>query len=182
MKKLSKKVVAVLLCAWNLYLPNQINEQDELTVNNPIVEEVTDIIDVIDEDVDEDEKKGGIKKVVYFIPTILFSSLKYIVGLITGILTLNPITILIFVLLLLAAFLLMNKKYWGAILGILAGCLIIQQAITQVEILLGEVIVGCSIILLYIGLGFIVYRKTKQLKNKIINKIKIKGVKDEYEI
>ena len=183
MKKLSKKVMAVLLCAWNLYLPNQVSEDDKLEIKNVIVEEVPDTVDEMVDDLDDDEdRKGGIKKVLYFIPTALFSTFKAIIGLITGILALNPITILVFVLLLLAAFLLLNKKYWGAIFGIIAGCLIIQQAITQIEIVLGEVIVGCIIVVLHLILGFIVYRKVKKLKDKIVEKIKIKGVKEDYEI
>jgi len=182
MKKLSKKIVAVLLCAWNLYLPNHISEQDEYTVNNPIVEEIPDIIDEIDEDIDEDERKGGIKKVFYFIPTLLFSTFKAIVSFVTGILVLNPITILIFILLVLAALLLMNKKYWGAILGIIAGCIFIQQAINQVEIIIGEVAVGIIIIIIHIVLGFVVYKKGKEIKEQIVEKIKIKGIKEDYEI
>lgn len=181
MKKLSKKLLAVLLCAWNLYLPNNISEDDELKLNNAIVEEISPVVDEAIDDLDDDEdKKGGIKKVLYFIPTALFSSFKAIVSLITGILALNPITILIFVLLLLAAFLLMNKKYWGAIFGIIAGCLIIQQAIVQVEIVLGEVMVGIIIVVLHLILGFIVYKKGKEIKDKIV--YKIKGVKEDYEI
>ena len=72
MKKLSKKLLAVLLCAWNLYLPNNISEDDELKLNNAIVEEISPVVDEAIDDLDDDEdKKGGIKKVLYFIPTAL---------------------------------------------------------------------------------------------------------------
>lgn len=184
MKKLSKKLMAVLLCAWNLYLPNNMSSEDEIHVNNAIVEEIPTVVDeIVDDELDEDdERKGGIKKVFYFIPTIVFSSFEAIVALITGILAFNPITILIFVLLLLAAFLLMNKKYWGAIFGIIAGCLIIQQAIEQVEILLGGWIVGLSVIIIHLFLGYIVYKKGKEIKENIVEKIKVIGNKGEYEI
>ena len=56
MKK--KKWLAVLLCAWNLYLPSNTNDNDELEIVHPVVEEIPEVVnEVIDEDIDEDERK-----------------------------------------------------------------------------------------------------------------------------
>ncbi|MBE6114307.1 MAG: hypothetical protein E7191_04425 [Erysipelotrichaceae bacterium] len=139
-------------------------EEEEITIV-PVVEQLDYVEDNDDED--DEERKGYIKSVFYYIPTLLYSLLCFVFNIIKGLFMLDPIAFIVIALLLLAAILLHHKKYWGIIFGILAGLLMIYEGHQTVEEILDGRYIGAVIIVYHIVLGIVIYRKAKQVKKKI---------------
>ncbi len=158
MKKRFKKVSAILMCAWNLYMPNHVQDEQDLLIqsstNTPIVEEM--IIENIEEN-EEESKKFPIKSILSFIPSILWTILGFLSGLLK-----YPILFIIGILFLLfVSWLLLKNKPWACLLGMGTGTSLIYIDIQDANKIIEEGYFGLFIIVYFLIL-LILSLKTKK--------------------
>ena len=114
MKKQFKKMAAVLMCVWNLYMPTPMQEDTQIQSTPMIVEEV--IVEPIEQEVDE--RKQVYKRILSFIPSVVHGLFYVILSLLKG--SLQSPFVLCLLLLLVGWFLLKNKP-WACVMGMLVG-------------------------------------------------------------
>lgn len=161
-----KKMGKVFLAA-SIFLGSQndhLKIEEEIMIA-PVVEQFDYVEDNDDED--DEERKGYIKSVFYYIPTLLYTAFQILTSVIKGLFMLDPIAFIAIALLLLAAILLHRKKYWGILFGIIAGALLFYKGYQTVEEIMDGRYIGAVIILYHIVIGIVIYRKAKQVKKKI---------------
>lgn len=160
MKKKLKKVSAILMCAWNLYMPNSIQDEQELQIqansNVPVVEEI--ILEEASEEVDEETKKGKTKHIFSFFPSFIWT----IFGFFSGLFKYPLLFILGLLFLLFIGWLLLKDKPWACVLGIGAGSGLIYMDIQDVNQIIEESYLGIFFILYF--LIILIFRL--KLKNK----------------
>ena len=163
MKKKFKKISAILMCAWNLYMPNNVQDEQELQIHNsytPVVEEIL-IEDSNDEIEEENTKKFSSKKILSFIPSILWT----IFGLFGGLFKYPLLFILGILFLLLVGWLLLKNKPWACLLGIGSGTSLIYIDIQDANKTIEEGYLGLFIIIYFLIL-LILSLKTKKTSHK----------------
>lgn len=150
MKKRFKKISAILMCAWNLYMPNNVQDEQDLFIhsnaNTPIVEEM--ILEESSDEIDEESKKSPIKKWISFIPSIIWT----ILGFFGGLFKYPLLFILGILFLLFIGWLLLKNKPWACLLGIGSGTGLIYIDIQDANKIIEEGYLGIFFILYFIVL------------------------------
>lgn len=150
MKKRFKKISAILMCAWNLYMPNHGQDEQELqiqaNINTPIVEEI--IVENTDDETEEESKKFPFKRIFSFIPSLLWA----IVGFFGGLFKYPLLFILGLLLFLFIGWLLFKNKPWAYFIGIGTGSGLIYIDIQDVNQIIEEGYFGIFLILYFIVL------------------------------
>ena len=147
MKKNFKKISAILMCAWNLYMPNNVQDEQDVLIqsstNTPIVEEM--IMEDIEEN-EEESKKFPIKSILSFIPSIIWTILGFF-----GSLFKYPLLFIIgILLLLLIGWLLLKNKPWACLLGMGTGTSLIYIDIQDANKIIEEGYLGLFLIIYFI--------------------------------
>ena len=168
MKKRLKKWATVLICAWNLYMPNEMQQQETPIQSQqimPVVEEVI-IEDFTDEFVDSGEqsrvkRRVVLKRIFSFVPSVLWA----LFSMLGGILKYPLLFILGFLILLFLGWLLLRNKPWASLLGIAVGSSLVYVDIQDANRIIEEAYLGVFLIV-YFVIVFVVSIKFR--KEKII--------------
>ena len=172
MKKGFKKIAAVLMCAWNLYMPNTIQEEQDLFTQTqqvvPVVEEVI-VEDFTDDFVDSSEqsrikRRAIIKRIVSFVPSAIWAFL----GLFGGWMKYPVMFILGFILLVLIGWLLLKNKPWASLLGIGIGSGLIYIDIQDADRILEEALLGVFLIIYFVIILYVSKKFKKKKKVEVI--------------
>lgn len=99
------------------------------------------------------------KKVLYYLPFIIFV-LFYSYILLLDFNSLQSTFLIIILLPLIAGVLMDNNKWWGSIIGLILGIILIYMGIKDTGQIINERIIGVIIIVYYIICGITCYRKT----------------------
>ena len=167
MKKRFKRLAAVLMCSWNLYMPNTMQEENIVQVANttPVVEEyVVEHYD--DEMVDESKQKQAkvqkiLKSIVSFIPAVICG----LFSMFGGWLKYPTMMLVSFLVLLLVGWLLLRNKPWASALGIIIGSGMIYEDIADTNYILEESLLGIFLIVYF---AVIIYLTIKYPKKERI--------------
>lgn len=73
------------------------------------------------------------KKILYFLPFILWSALIIFIGTVVSFHHINPIALLYLLMLFVSGILMFKNKWWGCILGILFGIELILMGLVGIE-------------------------------------------------
>lgn len=98
-----------------------------------------------------------IKATLYFIPFIIGFSFYLLIAITTSISTtsINPIAWVALFLLLISGILMYLKKWWGSVLGIVVGLLLIYMGLQETGQIIKETLFGVVLIVYYMLCGFI---------------------------
>lgn len=101
------------------------------------------------------------KKVIFYIPSIIFAIL-YVMIAISNIGAISPIVIAWLVLLFISGFILNKNLFWGSLLGILPAIHLIYMGTQETGQIINEMPIGIIIFIYYIICGLFVYRNNKK--------------------
>lgn len=105
-------------------------------------------------------------KVIFYIPTIVFTTFFGLMSAIYGVSSISPIVIVWIVLFLISSFLLSKDKLWGGLLGILPGINLIYMSNQDTgQVVDIELPLGIVILLYYAICGYLIYKKGNAKSN-----------------
>ena len=99
------------------------------------------------------------KKILYFIPFILGCVLYIFTGFVGSFSAINPFVWIALAILLFSAYLMNKKKWWGSVLGILIGILLIYMGNKETGQVVSETPLGIIMCIYYIICAVISYRE-----------------------
>lgn len=105
------------------------------------------------------------KKILYYLPFVFGCILYIFVGMIGSFSAINPFVWIALGMLLISGFLMDKKKWWGSVLGILIGILLIYMGSQETGQIVSETSIGIIMCIYYIICGFVAYKKGMKRRN-----------------
>lgn len=102
------------------------------------------------------------KKIVYYIPTIIFSALYGLLAIGGGIGIISPVVTVWLVLFLTGSILLSENMFWGSLLGALPAIHLIYIGTQDTGQIINEIPIGLIVLIFYIICGGSVFYKNKK--------------------
>ena len=104
------------------------------------------------------------RKILYFLPFVLGCILYVFLGIASSFGSIHPFVWITLVILLIAGLLMKNNKWWGCILGILIGILLIYMGNQETGQIFKETTLGIIICIYYVVCAVISYRERDMTK------------------
>lgn len=105
------------------------------------------------------------KKILYFLPFILGCILYFFGGMIGSFRAINPFVWVALAMLMISGILMNKKKWWGCILGIFIGILLIYMGTQETGQIVSETPIGIIMCIYYIICGVVSYKKIRRNSN-----------------
>lgn len=102
------------------------------------------------------------KKILYFLPFILGCILYILGGMVGSFSAINPFVWVALGMLFISGFLMDKKKWWGSVLGILVGILLIYMGSQETGQIVSETPIGIIMCIYYIICGIVAYKKERK--------------------
>lgn len=99
------------------------------------------------------------RKILYFLPVVLGGALYTFLGIASSFGSINPFVWIALGMLLISGFLMDKNKWWGSVLGILIGILLIYMGNQETGQIIKETPFGIIMCIYYIICAIISYRK-----------------------
>jgi len=108
-------------------------------------------------------KEGKMKKIVFYIPAIIFTLFFGLVAIRASIGSISPVAAVWLVLFFISGILLSKNMFWGSLLGALPAIYIIYMGIQYTGQDINEMPIGIIVLIFYIISGGFVFYKNKKM-------------------
>lgn len=101
------------------------------------------------------------KKLIFFVPAILFTFFYGFIILVSGTVSLNPIVIVWLASMWIAGILLNRESWWGGLIGTIPGLCFIYMGTQDTGQIIKETPIGIVVLLFYVGCSLIIYKNNR---------------------